>query len=87
MKLSISLPDPMAQEIRALSKETERNVSWWIQKAWETARVSLLRVQEEAEASHRKFLGTLDSLKGALKDEYPGVDSVTLSHRAFEPRK
>lgn len=38
MKLSISLPDSMAQEIKKTAQKSERQVSWIIQKAWQIAR-------------------------------------------------
>lgn len=87
MKLSISLPDAQAKEIQALAEKTDRNVSWWIRRAWETARTTLLREEAKAAASHQKFLKTLDDLTGILKPEYPDADSVSLSHQAFQPRK
>ena len=37
MKLSISLPDSMAKEIKKLAKKSERQVSWIIQNAWQIA--------------------------------------------------
>ena len=86
MKLSISLPDVQAREIRALAAKTDRNVSWWIRRAWETARTRLLREETKAHATHQKFMKTLDSLKGVLKQEYPDTDSVSLSHQAFRSR-
>ena len=82
MKLSISLPNVMAHEIQNLSAETERNVSWWIQQAWNIARTRLLR-DDSHQAAHRRAVKKLSSLRGLLKKDYPKIDSVTLSHQAF----
>ncbi len=88
MKLSVFLPDAMAKEVRILADETRRPVSWWIQRAWDVARSRLLQEGRAAEASHRKFLKTLDKLQGGLQKSYPGIDSVALAHQAFTlPRK
>lgn len=87
MKLSISLPDPMAREIKGLSRQTERPISWWLQKAWDVARTRLIREQKTSAHSHRKFLKALDSLRGVLKEDYPDTDSVTLAHQAFTLKK
>lgn len=38
MKISISLPDSVAKEIKELAKKSERQVSWIVQKAWQIAR-------------------------------------------------
>lgn len=46
MKLSISLPDPMAREVRRYAKESERSISWWLQKAWQVARLQLMDTGE-----------------------------------------
>ena len=88
MKLSVFFPDSMAKEVRSLSTETQRSVSWWVQRAWDIARTQLLQEGRAAEASHRKFLRALEKLQGGLKESYPGVDSVTLAHQAFTlPKK
>lgn len=86
MKLSISLPDAMAQEIRALAAKTERNISWWLQKAWEVSRSNLLRQEQAARLSHQTTLKTLSSMRGILKKEFPNEDSVTLSRKAFHKK-
>lgn len=75
----------MAQEIRSLASETERNVSWWLQKAWETARTQLLRGDQHKQT--QKALKRLSSLRGSLKRDYPHLDSVSLSHQAFLKKK
>jgi hypothetical protein len=85
MKLSISLPDSIAREIKKLSAETERDVSWWIRKAWETARTQLMRGDQSREAE-RKALKKLASLRGALKKDYSNTDSVSLAHSAFSKK-
>ena len=87
MKLSVSIPDEMGKEIKAVARETERTVSWWLQKAWDLARTELLRGGKNVHDSHRKFLETLESLRGSLKHDYPDVDSVTLAHQAFTLKK
>jgi hypothetical protein len=86
MKLSISLPDNMAKEIKMLSIETERSISWWIQNAWNTARTELLR-SDDASKKCRRALKKFSSLQGTLKSEYPSIDSVTLAHNAFVGNK
>lgn len=87
MKLSISLPDAMAREIKKLADESERGVSWWVQRAWETARTRLMRDESEALKSHRRAMKALSALRGVLKKEFPDTDSVTLAHRAFLLKK
>ncbi len=86
MKLSISLPEDMAREIKEIAKKSERNVSWWLQKAWSLSRTRLLRGDKHREAQNRA-LKKLASLQGALKEDFPGEDSVSLSRRAFQPKK
>ncbi|HSA58145.1 MAG TPA: ribbon-helix-helix protein, CopG family [bacterium] len=86
MKLSISLPDAMGGEIKGLAAKSERNVSWWIRRAWDIARTQLLRT-DQAQRSHRRAMKKLASLTGVLKEDYPGIDSVTLSHQAFLLKK
>lgn len=82
MKLSISLPDPMAKEIKTLATQTERDISWWIKKAWEISRTQMMR-RDLHERAEKKALKTLGSLRGALKSSYPDVNSVVLAHEAF----
>ncbi len=81
MKLSISLPDVVAREIKTLSQHTERNVSWWIQKAWMLARTQLLRGDQDE--SRKKALKKMKVLRGALKESFPNIDSVNLARSAF----
>lgn len=83
MKLSISLPDPMAKEIKALATH-QRNVSWWIQRAWTLARTQLLR-DEKGTAAAKRAIKKICSLRGALKANFPDVDSVTLSKTSLLP--
>ena len=87
MKLSISLPDVAAKEIRMLASKTDKSVSWWLFRAWQAARTRLLREEGKVRASHQKFLKTLGSLQGVLKKDYPDLSSVDLAHRAFLPGK
>jgi hypothetical protein len=82
MKLSISLPDEMALELKSLSEKSERPLSWWIQKAWLTAKPLLKQGNEQR--LQQKAMKRLSSLRGSLKNDYPNEDSVSLSHRAFE---
>ena len=86
MKLSISLPDPIAKEISGLAKETERSVSWWIQRAWLTSR-DQLRNPVHNDSAKAAALKKLFGLEGVLKGDFPGVSSVELAHRAFKFKK
>lgn len=86
MKLSISLSDPIAREIKKAALQSERPVSWWIQKAWETARNQLLQGGDLNKAQKRA-LKNLSSLKGALKKSHPHISSVDLAHQAFTAKK
>lgn len=86
MKLSISLPNSMAHEIRHIASETEKNVSWWIQQAWSLARTRLLQSKTDVEFKKRKALKKFSQLQGILKDEYPHVSSVELTHQAFQKK-
>jgi uncharacterized small protein (TIGR04563 family) len=86
MKLSISLPDNVAKEIRRLARETDRSISWWIQRAWTVAREQL-RNPENDEKAEKAALSKLRKLQGALKDDYPNKSSVELSHNAFGKEK
>ncbi len=86
MKLSISLPDEMAREIREVASKSERNISWWLQKAWSLSRTRLLRGDKHQEAQ-RRALKKMASLHGALKNDFPDEDSVSLSRRAFHSKK
>jgi hypothetical protein len=87
MKLSISLPDSMAREIKKVADQSGRGVSWWLQRAWEAGRTVLLRDESEAVKSHRRAMKALSSLRGVLKKDFPNMDSVTLAHRAFLIKK
>ena len=82
MKFSISVPENVGKEIKALAKQTERSVSWWIQRAWLAARTEFMdrKVHDQAAA---KALERLDSLRGVLKKYHPNTSSVELAHRAF----
>ncbi|MBI3540980.1 MAG: ribbon-helix-helix protein, CopG family [Deltaproteobacteria bacterium] len=86
MKLSISLPEDMAREIKGIATQSDRNVSWWIRQAWELARTQLLRGDKDQQAE-QKALKTLAGLQGSLKKDYPHIDSVTLSHTAFQKKR
>lgn len=77
----------MAREIKKVADESGRGVSWWIQKAWDAGRTVLLRDESEAVKSHRRFMKTMASLRGVLKKDFPGMDSVTLAHQAFRKSK
>lgn len=87
MKFSISMPDPMAQELRHLSKEQERSISWFLQKAWLLARETLLSETEQASSAlvkqKKKAMGQLKKLSGSLKKDFPKMDSVKLAKQAF----
>lgn len=86
MKLSISLPDPMALELKKFAKQRDKNLSWCLQKAWVLARTQLFRGDDRAEAKARS-LRSLKSLRGALEGEFPKMNSVQLSHQAFSLKK
>ena len=73
----------MTKEIRKLAKESNRSVSWWVQRAWLIARGQLHNPQEE-EKAEKVALDKLRSLRGSLKER---ADSVQLSHSAFKQRK
>lgn len=83
MKLSISLSDDIAKEIKHLAKISERHVSWWIQKAWIVARSKLMQSSLEEQNLKKNSMKLLRSLKGQLKTEFPDTDSVTLAKQAF----
>lgn len=87
MKLSISVPENMAQEIKNISQITQRPVSWWIQRAWTLARPQLIRSEKDLAQKKNKSLKKLDSLRGVLKNDFPNIDSVTLSRQAFQKKK
>jgi hypothetical protein len=70
------------QEIKELADETERSVSFWIQKAWLIAREKLMDKTEE-KLAEKKALNKLYSIRGSLKKFYPHKDSTELSHQAF----
>lgn len=83
MKLSISLPNPLASEIKAKALESEKSISYWIRKAWLIAKPSILREPADLALQKEKALKRLDSLKGKLKPHFPQDSSVSLAHRAF----
>lgn len=85
MKLSISLPDKMAREIRALSKNSQRSISWWIQMAWTTARTQMQN-PKGAQKKADDALAKLMALEGVLRDSHNGVTSVELAHSAFKKK-
>jgi len=68
MKMSISLPNDVALEIKQIAKESERPVSWWIQKAWSIARSQLMVSDREKEKRRKKAAEGFRSLRGALTD-------------------
>ncbi|MBF0491846.1 MAG: ribbon-helix-helix protein, CopG family [Deltaproteobacteria bacterium] len=86
MKISISLPDNTALEIKKLAEETQRNVSWLIQKAWDIARTQMMR-HDENEVKRKKAMRGLLKLQGALKKDFPNISSVDLAHMAFRLKK
>ncbi len=73
---SISLPEHVAKEIKGLAKETERSVSWWIQRAWIVAR-DQLQNPEEYQKARKVALTKLRGLEGALKDDFPETTSFS----------
>ncbi|GEM_PF-3228432 len=83
MKFSISLPQPIAAELRALAKRTERPLSWWLQRAWTIARQQLY-AQSSPQQTANKVRRQLKQLRGSLKDNHSKVDSATLAKRAFD---
>ena len=83
MKLSISLPEEMAAEVKALATQSERPISWWIQRAWNVARKQLLQTDPVTERQKRQALRKLHRLRGSLKSVYEDQDSVSLSRQAF----
>lgn len=86
MKFSISLPEAIAKEIRELSKDSQRSISWWIQRAWVTARDRLQDPNEFREAE-LAAMAKLRGLKGSLRDSFPNTSSTKLSHLAHKKRK
>lgn len=86
MKLSISLPNSVAQEIRHLAELSERPLSWWIQQAWGLARERLLRGAHDDTRAQRRSLKSLGTLRGSLKKAFPHTDAVTLAHAAFKKK-
>jgi predicted transcriptional regulator len=85
MKLSISLPEQMAKEIKKLAKSSERSTSWWIQRAWILAKPQLHNPEESLKAK-KAAMAKMDSLEGALKKEFPSMTSVELSKKAFSQK-
>lgn len=84
MKISISLPDHMAKEIKTVSQKTEKSVSYLIQVAWNLARTNLFqKEQEDLVKKKKKAIDGLWALRGTLKDDFPDMDSVTLAKKAF----
>ncbi len=86
MKFSISLPEHVAKEIRSLAKETERSVSWWIHRAWVIAR-DQLNNPEETQKAKKAALTKLQGLQGSIKNDFPNISSVDLTHSAFRKKK
>lgn len=85
MKLSISIPDHMAKEIKYMAKKSELSVSRLMQEAWVLSKAKFLQdSQDDLEARKRRAMAGFKKLQERLKDEYPGVDSVTLAKKAFE---
>jgi hypothetical protein len=80
------MSDEMAKEVRDLARQTERSVSWWLQRAWTVARNQLV-FSDKAEAQRRRALKKLTSLRGSLKKDFPHIDSVSLAHQAFQHKK
>jgi len=85
MKLSISLPEHMAKEIKKLAKSSERSASWWIQRAWTLAKPQLHNPEESLRAK-KAAMAKIDSLEGALKKDFPSMTSVELSKKAFSQK-
>ncbi len=83
MKLSVSLPDPIAREIQRLAHKTEKTVSALLCRAWQKSRTVILRDEEKSKRSHQKAMRLLGALRGSLKEEFPDVDSVALADQAF----
>ena len=83
MKLSISFPDNLAMEIKDIAKSTDRSVSWWLQCAWLEARKSLLDGDDPI-ARKQRALKHLEKIRGAIKDDYPNLDSVDLAKQSFK---
>lgn len=83
MKLSISLPENIAREVRTLAKKSDRSISWWIQKAWMIARTQLNNSHEDESRKAHDAMKTLMSIKGSLKRYYPNTTSVALAKSAF----
>jgi len=83
MKLSISLPENIASEVRTLAKKSDRSISWWIQKAWMIARTQLNNSHENESRKAHDAMTTLMSIKGSLKRSYPNTTSVALAKSAF----
>lgn len=86
MKLSISLPDQVAKEIKKLAKDSERSTSWWIQRAWALARVHLHN-PDEAQKAKVLAMDKIESLKGSLKADFPQLSSVSLAKQAFKKKR
>lgn len=86
MKMSISLPEHIAKEIRELSIHSERSVSWWIQRAWTVAREEMQNPKDIQIAKKASFM-KLQKLEGTLKLDYPKATSVDLAHTAFRKKK
>ena len=86
MKMSISLPDAVGYEIKNIAEKTDRNISWWIRRAWELSRDKLLSGESE-EKARRQAMKFLYGLHGVLKNDFPGETSVSLSKKAFLLKK
>ncbi len=86
MKLSISLPDEIAKEIRQLSKSTNRSISYWLKRAWIDARKNLNDPKEDGRRE-QEALSYLRATEGSLKADFPGHSSVGLQKQAFKKKK
>ena len=86
MKLSISLPNNIGDEIKNIAAKTDRNISWWIKRAWEISREKLMSGESD-EKARKKAMTILHGLKGSLKKDFPGETSVSLSKKAFLLKK
>lgn len=83
MKFSISLPDPMAREVRRYAKESERSISWWIQKAWQVARLQLREAGErENFAPTPTVIATGSPIQLCLRELNAGLNIIYQSQFA-----
>lgn len=86
MKLSISLPDRLAKEIKDLARHSERNVSWLIQRAWKVAREQMQNPVGEDKAAIAA-VERLRRLHGSIQGDFPpGTTSIKLAKSAFRKK-